>query len=174
MCAKSRNIFKPSPIKLTDDIVNRLVGHTNVVYYNCEKNVWNTNTYNGYKIDSQEIDTASVKFFKTVIEKEEFFIQHYEFAASITMTIDRASFPGYAKAITNPKYNQNGTAVVGNIIVKNKATGNYELYCKSWIGVFNYELPDFAVYDGAYWFADDCARFSDFRAAVCAAHARQK
>lgn len=161
-----------APKKLTDAVVERLVGHTNVVYYNCETNMWNTNKYNGYTINSQNSDTDRVKEFKSAMEREPKFSQQYEFAASITMTIDTVSFPGRGKLISNPKYNQKGTGVVGNIIVKNKATGKYELYCKSWVGVCNGEHPVFAAHFGAHGFAVGGARDSAFCAAVCAGHVR--
>ncbi|MDE6250610.1 MAG: hypothetical protein K2M34_03180 [Alphaproteobacteria bacterium] len=158
--------------KLNDAVVQRLVGHTNVVYYNCETNMWNTNKYNGYTIDGQVENAEHVKEFKTAMEREPKFSQQYEFAASITMTIDSVSFKGYGNPISNPKYNQKGRAVVGNIIVKNKLTGKYELYCKSWVGDGNYSYPECAVSSVADWFVRSGAYFSTFRAALFAAHVR--
>ncbi|MDE6250611.1 MAG: hypothetical protein K2M34_03185 [Alphaproteobacteria bacterium] len=158
--------------KLTDIVVNCLVGHINVVYYNCETNVWNTSKYNGYTINGQDTDTKRVKEFKSVMENIPAFNQQYEFAASVTMTIGKAFYPGWAKMISNPQYSQNGEAVVGNIIVKNKATGKYELYCKSWVGVYDFFSPRGAVRSGAFGFADYGARYSVFRAALLAAHTR--
>lgn len=160
--------------KLTDDVVKQLVGHTNVVYYNCETNVWNTNKYNDYAISRQESDIKRVKEFKSVMEKIPEFSNKYEFAASITMTIGKRSYPGWAMGISNPRYSENGTAVVGNIIVRNKATGKYELYCKSWIGVgvYDYFYPRNTVNCGVYSFVGYGARISVFRVALIAEHAR--
>ncbi|MDE6250719.1 MAG: hypothetical protein K2M34_03745 [Alphaproteobacteria bacterium] len=160
--------------KLTDDVVKRLVGHTNVVYYNCETNAWNTSKYNGHTIDKQDADTKRVKEFKSIMEKIPLFSMLYEFAASVTMTIDIDSvlYPVWCVQIGKPKYSRNGTTVVGNIIVRDKKTGEYELYGKSWVGVLNFCTPDVAVFEGANRFARIGACYPVFREALRKAHWR--
>lgn len=158
--------------KLTDDVVKRLVGHTNVVYYNFETKAWNTNTYNGYPIDGQKTDTGRAHDFKVAMEREPEFRAQYEMVASVTMTIDRKFYPGWTKTISNPVYSAKGTAVVGNIIAKNKTTGEYELYCKSWVGVYDFYNPPAAVDEGADGFTLCATQLSDYRATLIAAHTR--
>lgn len=172
MFAKLKNILKSTPAKLTGATVKRLIGHTNIVYYNCETNVWNTNTYNGYRVRNQELDTGRVKEFKSVMEHKPEFNLQYEFSAPVIMTIDAIFIFGQGSLIANPQYKKDGTGIVGNIIVKNKATGKYEMYCKSWVGVDFYCNPDRAADNGAGDFVRYGARNAGFRQALHTAHTR--
>lgn len=157
---------------LNDAVIKKLAGCQNIVYYNYETKAWNTNTYNGYPINGQKIDTMVAKAFKEAMEKMPEFRAQYEMVASVTMTIESKFYPGWKKTISNPVYSKKGTSVVGNIIVKNKITGKYELYCKSWVGGNDYYFTAGAVSNGACGFAYYGARNSDFRAALIAAHTR--
>lgn len=169
MLDKNKNTVKSKPKILTDAIVERLIGHRDVIYYNYEINEWNTSRYNGYVISYNRC----LKEFKMAMETP-IFGQQYEFTAPVIMTIDSVSFNGWAKPVSKPSYSRGGTAIVGNIIVKNKTTGNYELYCKSWVGVNDYVIPFNAVRYGADEFASNGAYDSGFRAALIAAHTQNK
>ena len=120
---------------LTDKAVKRLVGHKNVVYYDCGANAWNTNKYNGYTISSQDNDTMWAKLFKEAMEQDPEFSKEYEFVAPVTQTIYSMSNVVVGTIKNNPEYSKKGTAVVGNIIVRNKNTNKLELYGKSWFFV---------------------------------------
>lgn len=159
-----------TPMNPKDAVVERLIGHTNVVYYDCETTAWNTAIYNGCVIDAQRNGEHSVKRFKSELERIPEFNRHYEFVASVTMTIDEASFPGVAGPISNPQYSNNGLAVVVNVIVKNKETGEYELYCKSWIGVSCFHNQYGAASCGANLFANAVACWPKFRHKLMCTH----
>lgn len=161
----------PVPAKLNDVVVNSLVG-PDVVYYNFDTNAWNTNRYNDCTIKDQNADTNRVQNFKSVMEEVPEFSQQYEMVASVTMSIDRAFFLGHGKLVSNPQYNRTGTAVVGNIIVRNKKTGAYELYGKSWVGVLGYRYPGGAARFGAGRFAFYGVSQFFFRRALLTAHTR--
>lgn len=170
--AKNAATAMPAPTRLTDAMVKKLTGRTNVVYYNYATNAWNANTYNGYTINDQKTDTVRAKEFKTAMDKDPEFAKEYEMAATVTMTINSGAFKGAGKPVAHPRYSRGGTVVVGNIIVKNKKTNQYELYGKSWIGVNVFISVDAAVNNGARRFAFRGARDSDFRAAVLASRMR--
>lgn len=152
--------------------VKRLIGHTNVVYYNCETNAWNRKKYNNYKLDVRSTDARGFKECKAEMEAMPEFSQHYEFIAPVAMTIASPDFPGRARLISNPKYNRNGTAIIGNIIVRNKSTAIYELYGSTWVGVCDCVIPRSAAQNCARWFTEECAMFSSFCKALLVANAR--
>lgn len=158
--------------KLNDDVVKRLVGHTNVVYYNFETKAWNTNKYNGYQRINQTLDTGMVEIFKGKMEEIPLFAERYEMAASVTMTMQPRVYPGWGEKVQKPQYHRDSTAVVGNIIVKNKKTGRFSLYCPSWIGVHNYKIQEDAAVDGHFIFGWDGATNRDFRNALLLGHMR--
>lgn len=156
--------------KLTDDVVTRLVGYTNVVYYNYETNVWNVNDYKGYETKFQDADTKKMLSFKSAMEREPQFCAQYEIVAAVTLRVGR--IPGWGRTVSNPEFKDDGTAVVGNIIVKKHATGNYELLSKSWIGVDDFCISQVAVNSGARWFAFYGAGNHGFRVALIVSHER--
>lgn len=151
--------------KLTDARIASLLGDTsNLVYFNYDAGEWNRNRYNDYNILGQDTDTRRAKEFKSKIEKRN---PDYELVVMAVMTISKKDYPGWKKTIKNPKYSENGSGVVGNIILRNRKTG--ELVAgNSWVGVNDYYNPNVAVRNGAYWFAYLGARDSVFLAAVVA------
>lgn len=142
----------------------------NTVYYDCRESKWNTIVYNGYVIYDQYMDTRNVRAFKAAMDAVPEFFAHYEFVAPVTMTTDRVSPSLRGRKIVNPKYSRTGTLVVGNIIVRNKETGEYELYCKSWVPVHDYRKPDGATLNIGYGFSGRGAIDANFRAMLLAAH----
>lgn len=167
-----RPIKPVTPEQLTDDVAKRLIGHINVVYYNFDTGFWNTNRYNEYIITDQFLDTKSAKKFKTAMEQEPEFSKKYEFVANVVMTIDSAMQPNWGTLIKAPQYNNAGTAIVGNVIARNKKTGKCELYGQSWIGTGDCETVANAAIYGADRFSFNGAHSPDFRAKLLAAHTR--
>lgn len=162
-----------TPEKLTDDVVRRLIGHTNVLYYNFEINAWNTNRFDICKVPDKTDIINEVKQFKAVMEAAFEFDNQYEIVAPVTMSMDTTAYSGYGKKVSNPKYNRTGKTVAGNIIVRNKETGRYELYCKYWVGGRCLVVcQDNADIYGTYYFVHDGIFGHVFRAALLVAHER--
>lgn len=101
------------------------------------------------------------------------FDKQYEIVAPVTMMINATAYSGYGKKVSNPQYSRTSKTFAGNIIVRNKETGRYELYCKYWVGgralFFREHKAD--IY-GAYYFALEGAYEPLFRTALLVAHER--
>ncbi len=157
--ARIKNTTKVHNLRdiLTYNMATRLIGHADVIYYNFDMKVWNTKIYNGYHLNSQELNTKyAIRF------KEQWIDQKNDVVAPVVMTIDSKVCPGWGKLVEKPKYSQKGTAVVGNIIIRNKKTSKLELYGKSWICVNVYFRPDDATCSGMSWFLHELTKNSEF------------
>lgn len=159
-----RNILKYLTIKSLVD--------QKVVCYNFTKKRWNTNRHNGCTIKNQKTATDDMNAFKAAMEQIPEFGAQYEIAAALTMTIDREFFHGWGNPVSNPVYSWRGPAVIGNLIVRNQETREYELYCKSWVGVSDYCTRDEAAIYGAHRFAQCGIWTSSFREKLIAAHTK--
>lgn len=157
---------------LTDAVVERLIGHKKVVYYNLDTHAWNTEIYNGYKLDTKDSDINNIMAFKNAMDNKKWFNQKYEFVAPVIMTIEGGSCLQEGKLYESPRYTQYGRGAVGNIIVRNKLTKKCELFGKDWIGVKKFYLMEQAAIYGMKQFAMGVVRDSDFRAMLVASHMR--
>ncbi|MBD5391778.1 hypothetical protein HDR66_03150, partial [bacterium] len=126
--------------KLTDAVVQRLVGYDVRWGYNFETNSYLDCSYRESMHD-EYIDDELVSF-KRAIAKIPEFSNCYELSAAVTMVV-KDSGKRVNDLVSNPQHDLQGTVGLGNIIVRNKKTGRLELYSSSWM-----------VCNGHYTFAE--------------------
>lgn len=146
--------------QLTTKALKRLIGHTNVIYYDFNKKVMVPDTLN-YDIPSnlsvaekydrtcereklkKNLDENSDNFDYFIIQKH----PEYEFVAAVIMLTDVNHFNCHddTRLIQNPPYVQNAKYVVGNLIMRDKATGKLELCGNNWFSVWSYDSTTDAI-----------------------------
>ena len=163
-------IAKPKKEILTDSKMRQLFGENyhGLIFYNYDFGLWNAEKFHGYKIETNEID---LKQLKKNMEKEPGFSGD-ELVAIVIMLIQKDKFPGAGKVIKNPQMNFNGWAVVGNLVKRDKKTGNILPVHDAWLGAHVSGSLCGACRYGAAWFANDVTKKADFRHSLIRAHTR--
>ena len=152
-----------------DDVVKGFIGHTNVVYYNWKTNKWNTNKYNGCLIEY--IDRGMFEKFKAEMENIPEFGRHYELLTPVIMATEFEWGFGELRPRPGAQYSEFGDDAVGNIIVRDKATGKLKLYWRSWLHIVGGNKTR-AASRGMYSFVKEGAYFSRYRDKIIEAHTR--
>ncbi|MBD5388984.1 hypothetical protein HDR63_01885 [bacterium] len=135
--------------ELTVDKAKKLLGTTfaNVVMFNFDSREWNRDTYLGYTILDDNMKTQAQKTqmrAKSVLEKEPWF-KDFELVGSVTMTVDQRYHAGPGQIVKNPAFSNRGTANVGTLIVRDRATGNLLGSAVEYECLFNHIFTDEAA-----------------------------
>ena len=107
--------------------------------YNCDTKMWNRNDLMGYDVEPKFIRSARMNDVKSAFDNDPVFGEKYELVAIVIMPIDKKFFPGKAQLVKSPRYYIIGTALVGNIICRDKNTKELMPVSDYWIGVNQYE-----------------------------------
>lgn len=162
-----------TPEKLNDSKMRKLFGtnHNGILYYNFDLNKWNRDNLMGYKIASIDATTNATKSMKTALENEAFF-SDYELIAVVTMPTDTKTYSDWGGRVNNPVYASHGTAMVGTIVIRERATGKIMPVPQTWIGIDKYGTIARAAANGALIFAYRSANTHNFRRNLMKMHVR--
>lgn len=152
---------------LTGSVVKRLIGHTNVIYYNLETRTWNSDRY----VPRGDF-SVNIRGFKTAMRFDPIVPQKYQLVAPVIMTINNHPDYKFAQLIHNPKYSEGGATAVGNVIIRNKSIKQCELFGKSWVYVDKFWFNDLLRLYGMKRFLQLVSLSPETRTALLAAHMR--
>lgn len=162
--------------KLTDEKMQNLFGvnYSGIMYYNYDTKSWCGDKYLGYCMPYQDVVEKDAVAFKRVLEAEPDF-KNFELVAFATMLIKDMYFPGVAKKIVHPFFNQRGRAVVGTVVVRNKKDGKILPLPSDWVGVY---LPEIgycnAIWYGPKWMVRNGLEMPEFRQRIIRNYTKQR
>lgn len=149
--------------QLTDQKMKVLFGakYKNMVYFNFDAGAWNRNTYLGFSMGNQQIDTRNAIAMRHALEFDKR-MDNFEVVATVTMAVPDESYPGTHQFGANMNYKRSRN-IAGTVVLRDKTTGKIIDSGKSWFGVENYEKMSAAAFYGADGFAYLIAKNADVR-----------
>lgn len=138
---------------LNDRDMNTLFGekYHGLLYYNYDVNMWNANNYCGIDIPYQEVDTARARALRI---ESEFNLTPNErrnrtLVAAVAMLTESPTLPMLGHFTREPKFNPDGHTIVGNLVMRNAATGRLTTSGAGWLIAADYKDHELAIQDGA-------------------------
>lgn len=114
--------------------------------YNCDAKTWNRDDLMGYEVEPKFVRSARMNAVKCTFDNDPIFGEKYELVAIVIMPIDKRFYPGKAQLVKSPRYYIIGTALVGNVICRDKNTKELMPVSDYWIGIDKYENCETASY----------------------------
>ncbi len=127
--------------QLTTASLKRLFGanYNDLCIYNFETGRLIKDTYKGERVYWSKGATDCTNLVKEYFSKR---CTEFELVAQATRSVAECNYPGFGKWTDNNKNIKDvkGQCALGNLIIRNKKTGNLELVnINSWFGIFSYE-----------------------------------
>lgn len=142
---------------LTCDKMRELFGanYSGLVYFNFDTRRWNKTKYQNDDLHRHNIPCVEdVYAWKSELEQEETF-RDYELVASVVMAVSNKGFPGWAKPVRRPVFDEKGTSAVGTIVRRSRKTGKILSVPSNWVGLFAFNNWHGAMWRGASYGARD-------------------
>ena len=140
-----------------------------VIYYDYDRGVWIAPTDTDLRLSYP----YNVGGMKKALEREPK-LQNYELVAAATMTIQGKYYTGRKMVIKNPVLNPGGRTVVGNVVLRDKRTGNILPVASDWVTVAKFYMRQHALMHGFSMFVNNIAERSDYREVLVEANIRQR
>ncbi len=148
---------------LTDQKMKTLFGaeYKNMVYFNFDAGAWNRNSYLGFSMGNQEIDTRNAIAMRRSLEFDKR-MHGLEVVAAITMSVPDEIYPGTHQVAQKLKYKRSRN-IVGTLLLRDRGTGKIIDTHGTWFGVEQYEKMSAAAFYGADGFAYTIAQNAQIR-----------
>ena len=158
-----------APQLLTNTKIRYIFGdnYKNIFCYNFDSKHWNKNQYINGNINTRQDISQGAQKLKIAIEQEPEF-KDFEVVAVVAMTISSAQHLFFSNFVHRPTFEKNGTAIVGNIICRNRKTGHIMPMSDTWLAGRDYTEQKYTIAHGVPDFINDCWGFDGCRRALMA------
>ncbi len=148
----------------------RLVGnyyYQNALIFNYDSNRWNHNKeYMDYELNDLLDDVTPYVIKMKLVTESEPWAQGKDLVGFAIMPIDAQNYPGYSKGLIGPVADPDGTAIVGNVIWRDRKTRRLIPMCNKWTCGDRYQFPIETMNLGIAEFADTFNQVDLFRQCV--------
>ncbi len=153
---------------LTNEKFQQVMGanYSNVVSYNFDTGLWNTDTCAGYNIERDDVYLRGwLNSSKWILDRV-LASNNQEVVAYVMMLTSAPDYKGVAKVSVNPRYDATGNAIVASVLCRDTHSGKISAALPTWCGVGSSVYPEHVVRSMSTDFARGICKNGVLRKAV--------
>ena len=132
-------------LKKSREYLGSLTAAVGCLVYNCDTNSWNRDNFLGNDIEMSAIRMRRMRDVQNVLNNNPELTENYQVVATFIMPIKQQFYNGDANIVRMPQYYPLGTALVGNVLMRDKKSGDLMSLSSNWFGVGQYQSQQSAA-----------------------------